>query len=175
MEMNAKLLRCSRAFYCMFSLCDRFVLSVNSALHLQYHANVFCHISENKVKQFFFYLTKEFIILHRGGHWSGLLKCVCGMAMLQEGRERSDVLTRIRLTSKLMNKLSVYIFTFSWHTPNLHPLEWKKFGGNNKHRNSNIFIESLNTSSTFDSSFTLFAPLLLSVFSLDRCHYQMTS
>ncbi len=34
-------------FHCMFILCNRFVLSVNSALHLQHR--VVCYISENKV------------------------------------------------------------------------------------------------------------------------------
>lgn len=110
--MNAKLSAAAGRFHCMFVLCNRFVLSVNSALYLQHHANVVCYISENKVN--------HRLLPDKGIHYpfprglrSGLLKCVCGVATLQKGRVCSDVLTRTRPTSKLMNKLSLHVFSFS--------------------------------------------------------------
>lgn len=112
----------------------------------------------------FFHLTKEFIILFPRGRRSGILKCVCGMATFQKGRVCSDVLTRTRLTSKLMNKLSIHVFSFSWETHQT-PTNFseQKTQGSNKCKSSNIFMESMNISSTSDSNLTLFAFL----FSLD--------
>lgn len=89
----------------------------------------------------FFYLTKEFIILSPRGRRSGLLKCVCGMAMLQKRRVCSDELTRTRPTSKLMNKLSIQVLSFSWDTPK-NPTRC------NKCKSSNIFTASKKISST---------------------------
>ena len=137
--MNAKLSRC-----CMFILCNRFVLSVNSALYLQRHANVVCYISENK--------ANHPLLPDKGIHypspqrtqkWSSQMCLWRGYAP-----DCSDVLTRARQTSKLMNKLSIHVLSFSRDTPDprTHRRERAYRQGSNNCKSSNIFIESKNIS-----------------------------
>lgn len=97
-------------FYCIFILCNRFALSVNSALCLQHHADVACYFSENKMN--------HLLLPDKGIHYpfplpedAGLVFSNVFVAWLRskKARECSDVLTRMRL----------HVFSFSWGTPKL--------------------------------------------------------
>lgn len=110
--MNAKLSLCSKAFYCKLVLSNRLVLSVNSTLNLQRDANIVCYISENKVN--------HLLLPDKGIHYSfppedaQVYSQMClWHGYFPKRRVGSDVLTRTRPTSKLMNKLSIHIFSFS--------------------------------------------------------------
>lgn len=113
-------------FDCMSILWNRFVLSVNPALC------VVCYFFGGQGEAPFSTWQRNSLSFPPRGHRSGILRCVCGVASLQHGRVCSDVLTRMRPTSKLMHKLSVHISGFSWNTPNPQPT-WAKREKKKKH------------------------------------------
>lgn len=95
------------------------------------------------------YLTKEFIILFFPRRTQkGVFSSVYGMALFQKtGRLCRDVLTKMRPTSRLMNKCCLHVFDFSSNTTNLHPLDgkvWEKKG----RKNSCCFIQGVSTELT---------------------------
>lgn len=137
-------------FYCTFILCNRFALSVNSALCLQHHADVACYFSENKMN--------HLLLPDKGIHYpfplpedAGLVFSNVFVAWLRskKARECSDVLTRMRL----------HVFSFSWGTPKLAGR-----GGRTINARAATNSESMDISSTSDSNLTLFTLLLCYIF-----------
>lgn len=144
-------------FYCTFILCNRFALSVNSALCLQHHADVACYFSENKMN--------HLLLPDKGIHYpfplpedAGLVFSNVFVAWLRskKARECSDVLTRMRL----------HVFSFSWGTPKLAG------GGGNKCKSSNKFRKHGYQLNIWLKSYIVHIVALLHIFSRERWQNQ---
>lgn len=142
-------------FYCTFILCNRFALSVNSALCLQHHADVACYFSENKMN--------HLLLPDKGIHYpfplpedAGLVFSNVFVAWLRskKARECSDVLTRMRL----------HVFSFSWGTP--------KLAGGNKCKSSNKFRKHGYQLNIWLKSYIVHIVALLHIFSRERWQNQ---
>lgn len=145
-------------FYCTFILCNRFALSVNSALCLQHHADVACYFSENKMN--------HLLLPDKGIHYpfplpedAGLVFSNVFVAWLRskKARECSDVLTRMRL----------HVFSFSWGTPKL-----AGGGGDNKCKSSNKFRKHGYQLNIWLKSYIVHIVALLHIFSRERWQNQ---
>lgn len=144
-------------FYCTFILCNRFALSVNSALCLQHHADVACYFSENKMN--------HLLLPDKGIHYpfplpedAGLVFSNVFVAWLRskKARECSDVLTRMRL----------HVFSFSWGTPKLAG------GTDNKCKSSNKFRKHGYQLNIWLKSYIVHIVALLHIFSRERWQNQ---
>lgn len=145
-------------FYCTFILCNRFALSVNSALCLQHHADVACYFSENKMN--------HLLLPDKGIHYpfplpedAGLVFSNVFVAWLRskKARECSDVLTRMRL----------HVFSFSWGTPKL-----AGGGTDNKCKSSNKFRKHGYQLNIWLKSYIVHIVALLHIFSRERWQNQ---
>lgn len=146
-------------FYCTFILCNRFALSVNSALCLQHHADVACYFSENKMN--------HLLLPDKGIHYpfplpedAGLVFSNVFVAWLRskKARECSDVLTRMRL----------HVFSFSWGTPKLAG----GGGTDNKCKSSNKFRKHGYQLNIWLKSYIVHIVALLHIFSRERWQNQ---
>lgn len=146
-------------FYCTFILCNRFALSVNSALCLQHHADVACYFSENKVN--------HLLLPDKGIHYpfplpedAGLVFSNVFAAWLRskKARECSDVLTRMRLPNSWINSQFMSSVSVEAHQ------SLRRVGGGTINARAATNSESMDICSTSDSNLTLFTLLLCYIF-----------